>query len=139
MTEQQSVKLAEEIHKASKMGMLASQIVMTKTQDKNLQYDLNRIITVYRGISDKAQKLLPHNNKDSENEPVIWGAGGLDALPDSSPTRIAEILINGCTIDIVEMTKMINEDESADPSLKILAKELTEADQNAIEALRKYL
>lgn len=139
MTEQQSVQLAEEIHKASKMGMLASQIVMTKTQDKNLQYDLNRIITVYRGISDKAQKLLPHNGKDSENEPVIWGAVDLTALPESSPTRISEILINGCTIDIVEMTKMINEDESADPSLKILAKELTEADQNAIEALKKYL
>lgn len=139
MTGYLGVRLAEKIHKASKMGMLALQTVMTKTRDKNLSHDLNRIITTYSGIWDKARELLHGRHGEPENEPVVWGAVELTALPDSSPTRIAEILINGCTMDIVEITKKINEDETAEPELKQLAKELIEADQSTIETLRKYL
>ena len=63
----------------------------------------------------------------------------MNTLADASSEHIAEILINGSNMGIVEMTKQMNRLPDADAGAKRLAEEFLRGEQRHIEELKSYL
>ncbi len=70
---------------------------------------------------------------------MLWGSVQMNTLMDSSPTHIAEMMINGTTMGIVDMTKKLNQLDEADAGAKKLAEEFIRGQQKSIEVLKQHL
>lgn len=137
-------KLLEEIYKATKMGIKATQIISPKVRNPELKQQIDRQGDNYKGMSAKAQRMLENTGKtpksdDEMQEAMLWGSITLNTMINKKPSHIASMLINGTTMGIVDMTKKLNELDSADAGSKKLAEEYIANEQNNIEELKKHL
>ena len=63
----------------------------------------------------------------------------LKTLADNSPSHIAEMLIQGSTMGVVDMTKRLKEYTCASDEVRALAQKLLETEQQNIETMKGFL
>ena len=70
---------------------------------------------------------------------MLWGSIQMNTLLDSSEQHIAEMMINGTTMGIIDMTKKLNELEKPKANEKKIAEEFIESSQAYIDMWKTYL
>ena len=70
---------------------------------------------------------------------MLWCSIQMNTLLDSSEQHIAEIMINGTTMGIIDMTKKLNELEQPKAKEKEIAEEFIENSQAYIDMWKNYL
>ena len=70
---------------------------------------------------------------------MLWGSIQMNTLLDSSEQHIAEMMINGTTMGIIDMTKKLNELEQPKAKEKEIAEEFIENSQAYIDMWKNYL
>ena len=98
----------------------------------------------YQKLIARSEKILQQSGSLPEKNPpiqkaVMWGAIQLNTLADASPEHVAEMMINGSNMGIVEMSKQVNRYEFADHKSLKLAADFIEGEQRHIEQLKEYL
>jgi hypothetical protein len=63
----------------------------------------------------------------------------MNTLTDSSTTHIAEMMIEGSTMGITDITKILNHLDHADAGAKELAEEYLDCERKHIASMKKYL
>lgn len=141
---EQSKRLLEEICKASQMGIQATKTILPKAEDPSLKQDITNQYGSFVNIAAQAEKqlaskrIIPDNN-NVMSKAVLWGSIQLNALKDTSPSHIAEMMINGGTMGLVDMTKKMNDYSDAEESAHKLAQEYIHSEEKHIEEYKKYL
>lgn len=69
----------------------------------------------------------------------MWGAIQLNTLADASTSHMAEMMINGTNMGIVEMTRQLNSAQNADFAAKKLAEDFLHGEQAHLNKLKQYL
>ena len=69
----------------------------------------------------------------------MWMGLQMETLADRSSAHIAEIVIQGATMGVIEMTKALNTYGSADPGARGLASRFVEQQNAAIERQKGFL
>jgi hypothetical protein len=128
MLSRQNQELLEEIYKATKMGMEATQLVIPKIHNSDLKEDIEAQCDSYAEFAEKSERMLKQNHKEPDKQnplqkATLWGAIELNTLANTSTEHIAEIMINGTTMGIVDLTKKLNELDEVDAGSKKLAME----------------
>lgn len=144
MIENQNVQLLKELYQASHMGIEASNLVTSKVEDEGLREEIERQRQKYKSLAVKTERMLADAGETPESEPamkkaMLWGSVQMNTLLDSSPSHIAEMMINGTTMGIVDMTKRLNQLPEADAGAKKLAEEFIQGQQKSIEVLKQHL
>jgi len=140
----ENANLLKEIYKATKMGLKATQMIIPKVHDEPLREQIERQGEDYKGMAVKAESMLknagetPHSG-DEIKEAMLWGSVQLNTIINKKPTHIAEIMISGTTMGIIDMTKKLNELDTADAGSKKLAEEFIQNQQKSIDELKKHL
>ena len=139
-----SEKLLGEIYKGAKMGMQATKTVLSKSSDKALNKQLESQYDSYLKSAPEAEKKLIKNNKipkenDILSKATLWGSIQMGTIADTGAPHIAELMINGSTMGIVDMTKSLNEYKDADMGASSLARRFIKNEESNIEQLKKYL
>lgn len=62
-----------------------------------------------------------------------------NTLTNKTPSHIAEMIIQGSTMGIVDITKKLNEYSAADKEISGLAQRLLKLEQQNVEEMKKYL
>ena len=70
---------------------------------------------------------------------MLWGSIQMNTLLDSSEQHIAEMMINGTTMGIIDITKKLNELEQPKAKEKEIAEEFIENSQAYIDMWKNYL
>ena len=73
------------------------------------------------------------------DQTMLWGSSQMNTLLDSSEQHIAEMMINGTTMGIIDMTKKLNELEKPKANEKKIAEEFIESSQAYIDMWKTYL
>ncbi len=73
------------------------------------------------------------------DQTMLWGSIQMNTLLDSSEQHIAEMMINGTTMGIIDMTKKLNELEQPKAKEKEIAEEFIENSQAYIDMWKNYL
>lgn len=73
------------------------------------------------------------------DQTMLWGSIQMNTLLDSSEQHIAEMMINGTTMGIIDMTKKLNELEKPKANEKKIAEEFIESSQAYIDMWKTYL
>lgn len=144
MENQDNFKILQEIHKGAKMGMDSISYINEKIQDDSMKNELSSQYNQYSDILAKANDEYTKYGKipeyaDLKNQMISWMGVQMNTANDKSNSKIAEILIQGHTMGIIEGRKLLNKDSQATDEVKQMLNEFVTFQENSIDKLKNYL
>ncbi len=135
----------EEVYKATSMGVAASDYLLPKVADDTLRTQVERQRDNYQGMAQKAADLLkargqvPHTGTNPMQKAMLWGSIQMETMADRTTSHMAQMMIEGSTMGIVDMQKRLNDLPPSQGEPRKLAEEFIEGEQHSIENLKKLL
>lgn len=138
------VELLNYIHQNSEMGKDTIQQLMKISKNEEFKKMLNSQFQEYKMINDKTNEIITKHSKEPKEINALTKAStyisiNLKTLADQTPSHISEMLIQGSTMGIIDITKKIKEYSTADKEILALANNLLEFEQRNVEECKKYL
>lgn len=114
-------------------------------KDNKIKKVIEGLIKGYENYLTKVKNYIKENNYDIQPKPLISKMGAyfginMEVMKDNSDSRLADMLIQGLTMGVLNVTKKIDTFKGdADKEVIALAKEFKKFQQEGIEFLKKYL
>lgn len=138
-------KLLKKVYKNAKTGSDSIEMVLDKVEDKNLTTELGKQKATYGDIALKAETALSTMGVTARDSGLlekaqIWSGIQMGtATKGRDASHIAELMINGNTMGIIDMTRQIKKCESADQNALDMANNLVSIEQGHIETMKSFL
>jgi len=142
--EENEVNVLYELNKGACMGKDAIHFILDKVKDEELKTELNRQYEKYKEISDKINRLYPeYSNKEPHetsamNKAMTWYGIEMKTFMDDSTSKIAELLLQGTNMGIIEGRRLLNH-KGTDPEVHALVQEYVAMQEDAVEKLKSFL
>lgn len=140
----ENINALDEINKGTCMGMDAIKFILDKTEDKKFKKVLKDFYKEYEKINKKIEKIYPKYNDGNPHETNIinkamtWYGIEIKTLKDNSNSKIAELLLQGTNMGIIEGRKILNKKEIDKKINELIEKYVTMQEDN-VEILKQYL
>ena len=136
--------ILNEINKGIKMGMDSISSIAEKVTDDKLKDDLQFEYNKYNEIlNDVNSELGKYDEFPKELNPTQKMMGWFDiqisTLTDNSDSKIAEMLIKGTNMGIIEGVKLLNNNPETTDNIKNILTNFIQFQENNVEKLKKYL
>lgn len=136
--------LLNAIYQNAKMGEEAISMLLQATPGQPICADLHTQLKNYTDVAtEAANQLIAHKAAPTDNPPMakagLWGSVKLNMLSDKSEGHIAEMMIQGSTMGIVDMTRELKEADQAEQAVSDLGQSLIQQEQDHIERMKAYL
>ena len=140
----ENINALDEINKGATMGMDAIKYILEKVEDKDFKKVLKDQYNKYVDISKRINELY---DEYSEKEPheistmekvMTWSNVQMETMNDKSNSNIAEMLIQGTNMGIIEGRKLLNHKET-DEKVNSLVQEYVDMQEDAVEKLKTFL
>lgn len=133
-----------EINKGIKMGMDSISTISEKVGDNNFKDDLLFQYDKYNEILNRVNsELKNYDDFPKELPPIQKTIGFIDiqisTLNDKSNSHIAEMLIKGTNMGIIEGVKLKNRNPDIEPNISNILDDFIQFQENNVEKLKKYL
>ena len=140
----QTTDLLNYIHQNAEMGQGTIERICKMTSDQSLKDTLAPQLEEYRRMCIASEALLSAQKADVKGvNPMAKASASLkmnaSTMADKSPSHISEMLIEGSTMGIIDITKKLSEYKDADAGVVALGKALLKQEQGNIERLKKHL
>lgn len=138
------VDVLDELNKGACMGRDAIHFILDKVSDSALRKELNTQYKKYKEITDKIAKLYPEYSKkephetNAMNKAMTWFGIEMNTMMDKSTSKIAELLLQGTNMGIIEGRKLLN-NNATDDEVNDLLEEYVDMQENAVENLKNFL
>ena len=138
------VNVLDELSKGACMGRDAIHFIMDKVKDEDLKTELNNQYKKYKEISNRIAELYPEYSNDEPhktnamNKVMTWYGIEMKTMMDDSTSKIAELLLQGTNMGIIEGRRLLNH-KHTDESVNSLIQEYVDMQENAVEQLKKFL
>ena len=142
--EKNEINVLDELNKGACMGMDAIHFILEKVKDEELKEELNNQYQQYQEISEKIGDLYPEYKDDKPhetnamNKAMTWYGIEMKTLMDDSTSKIAELLLQGTNMGIIEGRKLLNH-KNTDQEVHQLVQEYVTMQENAVEKLKQFL
>lgn len=140
-----NVNVLDELNKGACMGMDSIHFILNKVTDKGLKQELNIQYEKYKNISEKINNIYSKYNKNETphetntmNKVMTWSGIEMKTLNDESTSKIAELLLQGTNMGIIEGRRILNNKE-VKKEIKDLAQEYVDMQEDAVEKLKAFL
>ncbi len=124
--------------------MDAIHFIMDKIKDDALKQELDIQYNKYKSISDKICELYPEysdkkpHETNAMNKAMTWYGIEMKTFMDDSTSKVAELLLQGTNMGIIEGRKLLNhKDTNAD--VHQLIQEYVDMQEDAVEKLKQFL
>jgi hypothetical protein len=136
--------LLEKTYQNASTGIIAIEEVIDKVTNEKMSIDLHRQLRDYQEIADRSKQQLEMNNAKVKEKSVydrmmMKGNVKMNTLFQSSDSHIAQMIIQGSTMGVTQMTKLIHESKNSDGISKQIAEEFVKKEEDNIETMKKYL
>ena len=138
------VNVLDELSKGACMGRDAIHFIMDKVEDENLKKELDRQYREYKEISEEIGKIYPEYSEDEPhktsamNKVMTWYGIEMKTLMDSSTSKLAELLMQGTNMGIIEGRRLLN-DKNTDEEIKKIVEKYVQVQETAVEKLKPFL
>ena len=138
--------LLDEMYKNVKMGADSLVNVMPSVEDKALREELTAQLERYGEYAHKIEDILYSDGSAPKEESMMTKISSklgikFNTMMDSTSTHISEMIIEGATMGVTNMTRLLREYENTSCPEKILslARDIIEYEESTIEKMKKYL
>ena len=144
MKEENNIKILDELNKGCCMGSNAVEFILEKIEGKEFKAVVEELLEEYEDLKEKISKVY---TKYSDNEPdettamdkaMTWYGIQIRTITDNSATKLAEMLIQGLNMGVVEGKKLVNH-EDADKKVLGLVKDYIGMQEKYIEKMKDIL
>ena len=139
-----NVEALKEVCKGVKMGMDAIEYVSNKVESEDFGDYLKHESSMYNNILDKVDDAFSNygvepNDASLGSKAMLWYGVQMNTLTDKSNSKIAELLIQGTTMGIVEGKRILNANHDLDTDVKNLLTDFVKFQEESVESLKEYL
>lgn len=136
--------ILNQVNQAIKMGMDSISNVSEKVQDSRLKDELLFQYDKYNEILNEVNdELSNYDNFPKDLNPMQkamgWMGVEMNTLTDKSNSKIAEMMIQGTNMGIIEGVKLLNHNPDTEQPIKNILNKFIDFQQNNVEQLKKYL
>ena len=136
--------ILNQINTGIKMGMDSISNISEKVSDENLKNDLLFQYDKYNEILNKVNSELKNYNEfPKELNPMQKAMGWMsvewNTIDDKSNSKIAEMMLKGTNMGIIEGVKLLNNNTNTNEPIKNILNEFIKFQENNVEQLKKYL
>lgn len=140
----QTVQLLQDALRNARTGESAVEQLLRHVKGKDVRLELEDERQAYTGYAEEALGLLERSGGEPEPVGAIARAGmwmGIEAktLANATDTRIAELVIEGATMGITEMTKSLNSRPDAGSEARDLAQRFVEWQRGTVDRVKPFL
>lgn len=141
---EENINALDEIHKGACMGMDAVHFVLDKVEDENLKGVLEKMHHDYQELAKEIEEVYPKYNDgkphetSAMNKAMTWYGIEMKTMMDKSTSKIAELLLNGVNMGIIEGRKVLNK-KNIDKEVNDIISEYVTMQEKSVEVLKKYL
>lgn len=138
------VNVLDELNKGACMGQDAIHFIIEKVKDKGLKDELLIQYRKYKSISDRICELYPEYSEkkphetNTMNKMMTWYGIEMRTMMDESTSKLAELLLQGTNMGIIEGRKLLNHKDT-DKQVHKLVQEYVDMQEDAVENLKKFL
>ncbi len=141
----ENINALDELSKGACMGMDAIHFILDKIEDEEFKESLTTQYEKYQNIEKKIRKVYANykvedNPKETSmmNKAMTWYGIEMKTLTDTSNSKIAELLMQGTNMGIIEGRKLLN-NKKVDKEVEDLISEYVTMQEDSVENLKKYL
>ena len=136
--------LLEKTYKNASIGITALKAVLDKPENKELNTVLYRHLRNYQELADRSKKQMMANGTKVKEQTVygkamMKGNIKMNTLMDPSDSRIAQMVIQGSTMGVTQMTRLLHSNRNADGTSVEIAKEFIKKEEENIEVMKSFL
>lgn len=141
---EENINALDEIHKGACMGCDAIHFVLEKVGDKKFKKAIEKQYNDYKGICKDIEKIYPKYNDDKPhetnamNKAMTWYGIEMKTMMDKSDSKIAELLLQGTNMGIIEGKKILNK-KKIDKEVNDIVDTYVSMQEECIEVLKMYL
>lgn len=141
---EENINALDEISKGSSMGMDAINFILDKTEDDNLRKEIESEYKEYEGISKEIEKIYhkyddgkPHKT-NAMNKAMTWSGIEMKTFNDNSTSKLAELLIQGVNMGIIEGRRILNK-KCINSEVELIVQKYEKMQEKNLDNLKKYL
>lgn len=140
----ENIDALDEINKGTCMGMDALNFVMDKVEDKEFKAFLKDMYSDYKKIGERVESVYPEYNEGKPhetnlmNKAMTWSGIEMKTMNDTSNSKIAELLLQGVNMGIIEGRKILNK-KNIDNQVNDIISNYVTMQESSVEVLKKYL
>ena len=142
--DKQNVELLNTVYQNAEMAKATMDHVLQKVEDSSLESELHEQREQYANYAPRARDVLGVYHVTPEGIPPMQKISSkvgiaMNTFMDNTSSHIAEMVIEGSTMGIVDMTKQLKEHSGCEQSVRQLGEELLQFEQRAVERLKTFL
>ena len=140
----QTEKLLLQVWQNAEMGLTSTEHLLKKAKDDAVRRELSRQADSYRELMDRSGNMLADMGVDRKKTPLYQRAMSsmgieMEMMTDPTSANIADMVIQGATMGVVELTKARHAYPDADPDAHAIAGDFISGQQDAIENMKAFL
>ncbi len=139
-----TVQLLQDVVRNARTGKDAVEQLMNKAQGDSMRRELEKEKETYQQTQRESERaLVDAGGRAEPTGPLaragMWMGLEMETLTDRSDAHIAEIVIQGATMGVIEMTKALNTYDSADAHARGLASQFVVQQNETIDRQKGFL
>ena len=141
---EKNMEFLNHLYRNAKIGEESMGTLLKSVEDDELKRDILTQMEGYTKFESKAKERIRELGGEPE-EPglmkkmMVSGGVKMNTATNHTPKHIAEMLIQGSTMGIIEAKESLSKFEEAERQDRALAEELVRFEQGNIERLKEYL
>ena len=145
MKEENNIKVLDEVNKGCAMGMDSLKDILDKVEGKKFKETLERHYGKYEKISERIKDLYDEYSESNPQETnamektMTWYGIQMRTMTDNSTSKLAELLMQGTNMGIIEGRRLLNNNPSVDTEVKQILNDFVVMQEDSVETLKKYL
>ena len=139
-----NLEVLKEICKGVKMGMDAISYVKDKVEDENFRDTLTHEYSMYNNILDKVDDAYSNygevpGDSSFKDKAMLWYGIQVNTIKDTSNSKIAELLVQGTNMGIIEGRRLLNHNKGLDTDVDKLLNDFVSFQEDSLEKLKTFL
>jgi len=140
----ENIEMLNYVYQNAEMGKTTIEQILKEVKYLGFRDVLKEQLKDYQYVVNKCDTILNEEGKLPKGIDVMpkimsYFKIKFDTLKGDTPSHVAEMMINGSTMGITEITKNLNKYNNVNNETKDLASRLLKLEQDNIEALKPYL
>ena len=139
-----NLEVLKEVCKGVKMGMDALSYVLDKVEDENFEKILKHEYSMYNNILDKVDDAYSNYDElpgdaNFKDKAMLWYGIQINTIKDTSNSKIAELLVQGTNMGIIEGRRLLNHNKGLDTDVDKLLNDFVNFQEESVEKLKAFL
>lgn len=142
--ENRAVEFLNKVYENSTMGEDSISMLSEKVEDGDMMSELQYQHKEYSKITNDAvsalaqEKALP-KDKNPMAQMGLWSGVQMNTLTDRSKDKIAEMMIQGSIMGVIDMTRTLKMYPDVDAKYRKIGENLIRLEENSSQRMKEYL